>query len=157
MRASIHIAASAAAGAGSALALGPGFGTALFVAGGFLDVDHLELFIQSGLPARPAALVEGLLHNEEGLENRFGFSRFPPRSWAFPVLHSLELGLLCTALGILLGEMILLGIAAGLLLHILMDIRNYPLGLRFFSLALRGIERENLMRAWKSWKARTWL
>lgn len=150
MRASVHIAASAAAGALGALVLDRGFGLALFLSGSLIDIDHVELYLTSGLPAKPSVLLRGLLHNEEDLGNRYGFRRRIPRAWTFPVLHDIELVIFCVGLGLYLHDGVLLGAAAGFLLHILMDLDNYPESPRFFSLIWRWLARRRLMTAWKT-------
>ncbi len=150
MRASVHIAASAAAGALTALTLDRGFGLALFLAGSLIDIDHVELYLTSGLPAKPSVLLRGLLHNEEDLGNRYGFRRRIPRAWTFPVLHDIELVLASAGLGLWVHDGVLLGIAAGLLLHMVMDLNNYPESPRFFSLTWRWLARRRLMTAWKT-------
>lgn len=150
MRASLHMAASAVAGAAGCLAVSPGFGASLFLSGSLLDVDHAELFLSSGLPATPRAMIASLLHNERSLGERYGFRRRIPAGWSFPVLHSVELILLYGLSGLLLGDAILTGIAAGAMLHILMDLGNYPESPFFFSLVWRGIARRRLMAAWSA-------
>lgn len=154
MRASVHIAASAATGALAALMLDRGFGLALFLSGSLMDIDHLELYLASGLPAKPSVLLRGLLHNEEDLGNRYGFRRRIPGAWTFPVLHDIELVLAGAGLGLYLHDGILLGIAAGFLLHLVMDLENYPESPCFFSLTWRWLARRRLMTAWKTWEPR---
>jgi len=138
MRASLHMAASAVAGAAGCLAVSPGFGASLFLSGSLLDVDHAELFLSSGLPATPRAMIASLLHNERGLGERYGFRRRVPAGWSFPVLHSVELILLYGLPGLLLGD------------AILTDLGNYPESPFFFSLVWRGIARRRLMAAWSA-------
>ncbi len=150
MRASLHMAASAVAGAAGCLAVSPGFGAALFLSGSLLDADHTELFLSSGLPANPRAIIVSLLHNERSLGERYGFRRRVPAGWSFPVLHSIELTLLCGLSGLLLGDGLLSGMAAGVMLHILMDLGNYPESPFFFSLVWRGIARKRRMAAWSA-------
>lgn len=150
MRTTLHMAASAVAGAAGCLAVSPEFGASLFLSGSLLDADHAELFLSSGLPATPRAMIVSLFHNERSLGERFGFRRRVPAGWAFPVLHSIELVLLCGLPGLLLGDNLLTGMAAGVMLHILMDLGNYPESPFFFSLAWRSIARGRLMAAWSS-------
>ena len=150
MRAAVHIVASGAAGAAAVLAGSPALGVSLFLSGSLMDIDHAELYLKSGMPSDPRALLRGLLHNEEDLGNRYGFRRRIPDSWAFPVLHSVELILLFAGLGLWLSEAALLGIAAGFLLHVAMDLGNYPESPMFFSLAWRCLARRRLMTAWET-------
>lgn len=150
MRTSLHMAASAVAGVAGCFAVSPEFGASLFLSGSLLDSDHAELFLSSGLPANPRAMIVSLFHNESSLGERFGFRRRVPAGWSFPVLHSIELVLLCGLPGLLLGDGLLTGMAAGVMLHILMDLSNYPESPFFFSLTWRGIARGRLMAAWSA-------
>lgn len=150
MRAAAHIVASGAAGAAAAMAGSPVMGMSLFLSGSLIDIDHVELYLKSGMPSDPRSLLRGLLHNEEDLGNRYGFRRRIPDYWTFPVLHSVELIMLCTGLGLWLSDPALLGIAAGFLLHFVMDLGNYPESPMFFSLAWRFLARRRLMTAWET-------
>ncbi len=153
MRVLAHAAASAAAGAAVGLLLDWRAGASLFVFGTLLDLDHLEQFHASGLPSGASALVRSALHDERGLETRYGFTRGVPSSWAFPVLHSVEVAALAAAGWLITGSLMIAGALLGIGLHIIMDIRHYPLSPFFFSLTWRGLARKRLMAAWRGFRA----
>lgn len=152
MRAVTHAAASAVLAVPAALAISPAAAAALLVSGGLLDVDHLGTFTSDGLPPRPGALLRGFLLSEVQLEARYGFRRGVPSSWTFPVLHSFELVLALAGLWLATGLQAALGAAAGVLLHLLMDSRHYPMTPRFFSFVWRTLNRAAVMEEWRSFK-----
>ena len=148
MRAIPHIAASTAAATAAGIAVEPSAAAGLFLFGGFLDVDHVGLFVSSGLPATPAALFHSVFRNEKQLEKKYSVKRSVPPSWLFPALHSLELVLLLAASGVLLKFPFLLWGSAGIALHLSMDLGSYPQSPLFFSILWRYFNRKKLMEAW---------
>lgn len=148
MRAITHISASTAAAAIAVVAAEPSAGAGILLFGGLLDVDHVHHFISSGLPANPVTLFHSIFRNEKQLEKRYSIKRGIPSSWLFPALHCIELVLLLTASGILTGSNFLLGVSAGLTLHLFMDLRSYPCSPKFFSIIWRYLHRKQLLRAW---------
>lgn len=151
MRAITHITASTAAAAIAVVAAEPSAGAGILLFGGFLDVDHVSLFISSGLPAKPGALFHSVFRNEKQLEKRYSIKRVIPSSWLFPAFHCVELALLLAASGILTGSNPLLWGSAGLILHLFMDLRSYPCSPNFFSIIWRFIHRKQLLQAWTTY------
>jgi amino acid transporter len=153
MKASFHMAVSAAAGAGTWFIAGPSAAAGLVVFGSFLDVDHIEHYSSRGMPSNLRGLLGAMFTTQRKLEKQHGFKRGVPSSWGFPVLHDVEMVVLAAALGLASGSMFLFGAAAGMLLHILMDIRAYPMSPLFFSVLWRRRHWVRLRMAWKTWKA----
>jgi len=148
MRAITHIAASTAAAAVAGIAAEPSAAAGVFLFGGFLDVDHVGLFVSSGLPATPAALFQSVFSNEKQLEKKYSVKRNIPSSWLFPALHSIELALLLAASGILTKLSFLLWGSTGIILHLTMDLGSYPQSPLFFSILWRYFNRKKLMETW---------
>jgi len=155
MRAITHISVSLAASAGTYALYGPEPAAGLLLAGGFIDVDHIGLFARSGLPLRPNALLSSLFRSEGQIERAYSIRRVVPAEWSFPLLHSIEMILSLVAGAFLLNSALLAGAAVGVALHLLMDSRSYPCGPPFFSMLWRYLHREELIRAWKSYRSGT--
>lgn len=153
MKTTVHFAASAVAGAGAWLLGGPAAGLGLLAFGTLLDIDHVEHYHSRGMPIDLKGLLGAVARNQEKLEKHHKIKRGVPASWAFPVLHCVELLFLTTLLAVVSGRHLLYGAAEGILLHLLMDIKAYPMSPRFFSLVWRGRNRVRLRLAWKTWKA----
>lgn len=113
-----------------------------------MDVDHLGLYSGAGLPMRPCALITSIFRSEGQIERAYAFSRGVPARWYFPLMHCIEFIILLLLCGLLLHSAFLQGAAAGAALHLLMDIRSYPSGTRFFSMTWRFIHRRDVLRAW---------
>jgi hypothetical protein len=153
MRSIIHIAASAAAGTVSGLLLDPGFGIGVAAAGSLLDVDHIGHYVSAGMPGGARHLLEGLFRSQQSLERRYGFRRGVPASWRFPVLHGVEMAALPLAAWLMGAGSAAAGAAAGMLLHMLLDLGYYPMSPRFFSIAWRRAVWPDLRRAWEGFEA----
>lgn len=149
----MHMAASAVTGAGAWLVAGPTAGMGLILFGSLLDIDHIEHYAGRGMPMNPLDLLNAATKDQKRLERRYGFRRGVPSSWGFPVLHSVELMILATGVGLLSGSLFVYGAAAGILLHILMDLRAYPISPRFFSILWRRRHWVRLRMTWKTWNA----
>ena len=150
MKAITHIAASTAAAAIAGAASGTPAAAGIFLFGGFLDVDHVNHFISSGLPSSPRTLLRSIFMNEIQLEKTYSFSRGIPSSWTFPVFHCVEFVFLLAVSGFLLKSSFLMAAGIGVLLHLLMDIRSYPCGIHFFSIIWRFIKKQKLMKEWQT-------
>ena len=148
MRAITHISASAAAAMISYTAADPSAAAGIFLFGGILDIDHIGSFVSAGHPANPVALFLSIFRNEKQLEKRYSIKRIIPSNWIFPVLHCIEFAMLVTGTGLILGSQFLLWGGAGVILHLLMDIRSYPCSPEFFSIIWRISHRKRLLRAW---------
>ena len=70
MKAITHISASAGAAIIAGALFEPAAAAGIFLFGGFMDVDHVGHFVNSGLPARPAAVFHSIFRNEKQLEKR---------------------------------------------------------------------------------------
>lgn len=149
MRAITHIAASTAAAAAAYPAAGVSGGLGILLLGGFLDVDHLGHFISSGLPARPSALFHSVFRNEKQLERKYSVRRGIPGNVLFPALHCVEIMVLLLSAGLLFGSGFLAWGAAGVSLHLVMDLRSYPCSPGFFSMTWRLLNRKRLLEAWR--------
>jgi len=150
MRAITHIAASGAAAAAVAAAADPCAGAAVLLFGGFIDADHVQHFVSSGLPLNPGALLRSVFSSEGQLEKKYGISRKVPDNVLFPVLHNVELALALLFSSIVLDSVFLAGAFAGMILHLLMDIKSYPCSPLFFSMGWRLSNRRKLLKAWKT-------
>lgn len=128
----------------------PSAGLGMLLFSGLLDADHVPHFVSSGLPARPSALLRSFFSSEEQLEGRYPVRRSVPVNVLFPALHCVELVLLLVLAGSLLNSAFLLWGAAGMVLHLLMDMGSYPCTPGFFSMAWRVINRRRLLSAWKA-------
>jgi len=148
MRVITHISVSSAAAVIAGVAAEPEAAAGIFLFGGFLDVDHISHFVTSGLPCNPAALLRSVFQNEKQLENRYSIKRGIPSNWVFPVLHCMEFALLLAAAGVILGSKLLLWGGAGVVLHLLMDVRSYPCSPGFFSIIWRILNKKQLLLAW---------
>ncbi|MFO8183846.1 MAG: hypothetical protein R6U39_06690 [Candidatus Aegiribacteria sp.] len=149
MRAITHIAAGAAAAAVAQEVLQPSAGLGIFLFSGLLDVDHVPHFVSSGLPARPSALLRSVYSSEEQLESRYPVRRSVPVNVLFPALHCVELVLLLALAGSIMNSAFLTWGAAGMVLHLLMDMGSYPCTPGFFSMTWRVLNRRRLLSAWK--------
>lgn len=154
MRAITHITASAAASAVLASVADPSSALGLLVFGGFLDVDHVPHFLSSGLPSGPGPILRCVFSNEAQLERKYSVRRGVPGNFLFPALHCVELAALLTIGGLLSGSGFSAWAGAGMLLHLLMDIRSYPCSPWFFSMTWRFINRGRLMVAWREHRSR---
>jgi len=148
MRAITHTSASAAAAVVVGLAADPAAAVGVFLFGGFMDVDHISHFVASGLPASPCALFNSIFRNESQLENRYSIKRGIPSNSIFPALHCIEFALLVSGAGVIIGSQLLIWGGAGVILHLLMDIRSYPCSPEFFSIIWRISHKKRLLRAW---------
>lgn len=127
----------------------PSAGLGMFLFSGLLDVDHVPHFVSSGLPARPTALLRSVFSSEKQLESRYSVRRFVPVNVLFPALHCVELVLLLALAGSIMNSVFLTWGAAGIVLHLLMDMRSYPCTPGFFSMTWRVLNRRRLLSAWK--------
>lgn len=152
MKASAHMAASAAAGAAIWLAGFPEAGAGFAAFGSLLDVDHIEHYLGRGMPSSLRGLASAAFKDQRRLEREHGFKRGVPASWAFPVLHDVEMALLPALLALLSGSLFLYGVSGGILLHLAMDWKAYPSSPGFFSMLWRRRNWPRLRMAWKSWK-----
>lgn len=152
MKASVHMAASASAGAALWLAGLPEAGAGFALFGSLLDVDHIEHYTGRGMPSSLRGLAGAAFKSQRKLEREHGFRRGVPASWAFPVLHEVEIAVLAALLAVLSGSRFLLGVFGGVMLHLAMDLRAYPSSPRFFSILWRRRNWPGLRMAWKSWK-----
>jgi len=148
MRAITHISASAAAAVIAGTVAEPAAAAGIFIFGGFLDADHIGHFVTSGLPCNTGALFHSIFRNESQLEKRYSIKRCIPSNWIFPVLHCIEFVLLVFGTGVILDSQMLLWGGAGIILHLLMDIRSYPCSPEFFSIIWRISHKKRLLRAW---------
>ena len=148
MRAITHISVSAAAAIVVGAVAEPAAAAGIFLFGGFMDVDHIRHFVASGLPANPCTLFHSVFRNELQLENKFSIKRSIPSSWIFPALHYIEFALLVSGAGAIIGSQLLIWGGAGVLLHLLLDIRSYPCSPEFFSIIWRLSHKKRLLRAW---------
>lgn len=151
MRTITHAAASAILSAGTWAVAGPGAAAGVFLGGSVLDVDHLGLYLDAGLPRRPGVLFSCLFRSEGELEKTYSISRGVPRHWYFPGLHGIEWIALAAGTGLLLGSAPLLGAAAGMAVHVTMDLGNYPCSPRIWSMIWRYRNRGKLMKAWSTY------
>ncbi len=148
MRAITHISASAAAAVISGATAGPAAAAGIFLFGGFLDIDHIGSFVSAGHPANPVALFQSIFRNEKQLEKRYSIKRVIPSNWIFPALHCIEFALLLAGAGVILTSRLLMWGGAGVILHLLLDIRSYPCNPEFFSIIWRISHKKQLLRAW---------
>jgi len=155
MRTITHVAASTVLSAGTYAVFGTGAAAGVFIGGGLLDVDHLGLYLDIGLPLRIKPLLSCLVRSEGELEKAYSISRGVPEKWYFPGLHSIELIGLTAAAGLLLSCRFLVGMAAGMTLHVSMDLGNYPCSPRIWSMIWRYRNREKLLRAWGTYEVKT--
>ena len=154
MRAITHISASALAALIAGAAAEPSSAAGIFLFGGFLDVDHIGHFVASGLPSNPGTLFHSVFRNEKQLENKYSIERGVPSNWIFPALHCIEFALLLAGTGLILGSQLLIWGGAGVILHLLMDIRSYPCSPEFFSIIWRISHRKKLLRAWATHRSK---
>ena len=154
MRAITHITASAAAGVIVGAVAEPAAAAGIFLFGGFMDVDHIGHFVNSGLPASPGAFFHSIFRNEKQLEKRYSIERGIPSNCIFPALHCIEFAVLVSGTGALLGSQLLLWGGAGVILHLLMDIRSYPCSPGFFSIIWRISHKKRLLRAWAAHRSK---
>jgi hypothetical protein len=154
MKAITHITASTAAAAVIWPTVDASAALGILVFGGFLDVDHIPLFISSGLPARPSALLRSVFSNEKQLASRYDVRRGLPTNVIFPALHCVEFAAVPVLAGWLLGSAFLLWGGIGVLLHILMDFWSYPCGPEFFSMTWRICNREDLLKEWRGHRSK---
>jgi hypothetical protein len=154
MKAITHIAASTAAAAAVWPAVSPSAALGVFLFGGFLDVDHLPLFLSSGLPARPSALLRSVISNEKQLAGRYEVRRGLPTNVIFPALHCVEFASIPVLAGGLLDSTFLVWGGIGILLHILMDFWSYPCGPEFFSMTWRLCNRKRLLKEWRGHRSK---
>ena len=154
MRAITHISASVVASVVVTAVAQPAAAAGVFLFGGFMDVDHIGHFIASGLPVRPCALFHCIFRNEPQLEKKYSIKRSIPSNWIFPAFHCIEFALLVTGTGVILGSQLLLWGGAGVILHLLMDIRCYPCSPEFFSIIWRISHKKRLLRAWASHRSK---
>ncbi|MEN8209859.1 MAG: hypothetical protein ABFR50_11485 [Candidatus Fermentibacteria bacterium] len=148
MRAITHISVSTAAAVITGVAAEPAAAAGILLFGGFLDVDHIGHFVASGLPPDPLVFFHSIFRNEKQLENEYSIRRKIPSNWIFPLLHCIEFALLLSGAGALLGLRLLLWGGAGVILHLLMDLRSYPCSPEFFSIIWRISHRKVLLGAW---------
>ena len=148
MRAISHITASVVVSAGTYAVFGPEPAAGLLLTGGFMDVDHIGLYTGAGLPMRPSALITSIFRSEGQIERAHSFSRGVPARWYFPLMHCIEFIILLLLCGLLIPSAFLKGAAAGVAMHLLMDIRSYPCGLPFFSMTWRFMHRRDVLLAW---------
>jgi hypothetical protein len=153
MKVTYHAAASAVLGTVAYFLSGAAFACGLALFGALLDVDHIEHYRSRGMPVSLKGLFGAMARSQQKLEKIHGFRRGVPASWAFPVLHSVELLLFAGLLTAVSGKHFLAGATAGTLIHLLMDIRAYPMSPKFFSLVWRAHNWRRLRFAWKTWKA----
>lgn len=149
-----HMAAGAVAAAVAYEAHQPSAGMGILLFSGLLDVDHVPHFVSSGLPARPSALLRSVFSNERQLECRYSVRRSVPVNVLFPALHCVELVLLLAVAGFFLNSVLLTWGAAGMVLHLLMDMGSYPCTPCFFSMTWRLLHRRKLLAAWKTHRSR---
>lgn len=148
MRAITHISASTGAAIIAGVVTEPAAAVGILLFGGFLDVDHIGHFVASGLPPDPLVFFDSIFRNEKQLEDRYSIKRSIPSNWIFPALHCIEFALLLSGTGALLGSQLLLWGGAGVILHLLMDIRSYPCSPEFFSIIWRITHKRQLLQAW---------
>lgn len=148
MRAITHISASTVAAIITGVVTEPAAAVGILLFGGFLDVDHIGHFVASGLPADPLVFFHSIFRNEKQLEDIYSIKRGIPSNWIFPSLHCIEFAILLSGSGALLGSQLLLWGGAGVILHLLMDIRSYPCSPEFFSIIWRNSHKMQLLRAW---------
>jgi hypothetical protein len=151
MRTITHVAASSLLSAGAFAIAGPAAAAGVFLGGSILDIDHLGLYLDAGLPRRLKPLLSCLVRCESELEKAYSISRGVPGKWYFPGLHSIELIGLTAAVGFLLGSPPLLGASVGMAVHVTMDLGNYPYSPRIWSLIWRFRNRVKLMKAWSTY------
>jgi hypothetical protein len=132
--------------------LGAPEGVGVFLASSLLDADHIGHFAGRGMAPTPSNLFRAFFMTPRSLQDRFGISRGVPSSWAFPLLHSVELAALLLAGWPLLGSGLLLGLGLGVLLHLAMDTGYYPGGWASFSLALKYLRRSGHRRRWEAFR-----
>lgn len=128
----------------------PSAGMGILLFSGLLDVDHVPHFVSSGLPARPSALLRSVFSDERQLACRYSVERSVPVNVLFPALHCVELVLLLAMAGSFLNSALLTWGAAGMVLHLLMDMGSYPCTPGFFSMTWRLLNRRKLLSAWKT-------
>ena len=155
MRTITHVAASTVLSAGAYAVAGTGAAAGVFIGGGLLDVDHLGLYLNAGLPLRLKPLLSCLVRSEGELERAYSISRGIPEKWYFPGLHSVELMILAAVTGLLLSSRFLIGMSIGMALHVSMDLGNYPCSPRIWSIIWRYRNRERLLRAWGTYVVKT--
>ncbi|MCK5117764.1 MAG: hypothetical protein KAR44_14300 [Candidatus Aegiribacteria sp.] len=148
MRAITHISASTVAAIIAGVVTEPAAAVGVLLFGGFLDVDHIAHFVASGLPPDPLVFFHSIFRNEKQLERRYSIERGIPSNCIFPALHCIEYAVLVGGTGVLLGSQLLLWGGAGVILHLLMDIRSYPCSPEFFSMIWRVSHKNRLLRAW---------
>ncbi|RKZ07916.1 hypothetical protein DRQ25_10335 [Candidatus Fermentibacteria bacterium] len=148
MRAITHISASTAAAIITSVVAEPAAAAGILLFGGFLDVDHIGHFVAAGLPPDPLVFFHSIFRNEKQLEDRYSIKRSIPSNWIFPALHSIEFAFLVSGMGAILGSQLLLWGGAGVILHLLMDIKCYPCSPEFFSTIWRISHKKLLLQAW---------
>ena len=149
MRVVSHITASAAGAAAAASISGPSAGLGFLILGSMIDIDHIPIFVSSGLPFNPRSILNSVLKNHRQLREKHQLRDLVPGSWIFPAFHSVELILFLVTVGIISGSQFLVWGGAGMVLHLLMDIRSYPCSPRFFSILWRLFNWNKLAKAWK--------
>ncbi|MBD3277538.1 MAG: hypothetical protein GF388_04485 [Candidatus Aegiribacteria sp.] len=155
MRVVSHITVSAAGAAAAASISGPSAGLGFLILGGLIDIDHIPIFVSSGLPLNPESILNSLLKNHRQLREKHELRELVPGSWIFPALHSLELIVLLVITGILTESDFLVWGGAGMGLHLLMDVRSYPCSPLFFFITWRLFNWRKLAKAWKVHRSKT--
>ncbi len=153
MKVITHIAAGAVISTVAGILTTPAAGAGLFITSGFLDIDHIRHYKSVGFPMTPRALIRSTLLEEPDLETKYSFNRGVPCFWGFPICHCIELILLLIVLAYLTNSIFLAGSAAGILLHLLLDVKHYPCSPFFFSILWRAVNRKCVLKAWETWKA----
>ena len=128
---------------------GTSAGLGFLVIGSMIDMDHIPIFVSSGLPLNPKSILNSVIRNHRQLIEKHELDELVPRSWIFPAFHSIELIALVLTTGLLAGSDFLVWGSAGMGLHLLMDIRSYPCSPRFFSILWRLFNWKKLAKAWK--------
>ncbi|MBC8428879.1 MAG: hypothetical protein H8D05_01405 [FCB group bacterium] len=152
MKVITHIAAGAVVSIVTGMLTTLSAGAGLFIATGFLDIDHLHHYRYAGFPMNPKSLLYSVLSNETELETRYSFRRGVPGFRGFPVFHCIEFILIIVTIAYLTGSLFLYGCAGGIILHLLMDIRHYPCSPLFFSFTWRYFNGKQVLKAWQTWK-----
>jgi hypothetical protein len=154
MRTITHVAASAVLSAGTLAIAGPEAAAGVFIGGSVLDIDHLGLYLDAGLPRRPKVILSCMVRSECELQRAYSITRGVPRRWYFPGLHSVELMAVTVLVGFLLGSPALLGASVGMAVHVTMDLGNYPCSPRIWSTLWRYRNREKLREVWSTYVVR---
>jgi len=151
MRTVTHAAASMILSTGTWILSGPAAAAGVLLGGTILDADHLGLYLDAGLPRTPKALFSLPFSSEGELQKKYSISRGVPRHWYFPGFHAVEWIALAAVAGLLLRSAFLLGAAAGMAVHVTMDLGNYPCSPRIWSILWRSRNRERLKKAWSTY------